>query len=367
VLVRMGFSLQKHDTGAWVGGYPMAEMGERRAKPINRKPSFFWQGVLILAPVLVLANLGAYALWKDQRVAIHEAEMRARDLAEEAAGRIWDELESVAFPAIEFDRAGKLINPKPYHEVPVPRPLNEAELNGEQRRVWEAAQQAWGSADRNENYRRAAMAYEEFLQSKPPGAFAAVAHFNRGVALERSGQRAEAAREFISITNDYADAFSEAGLPLDFLARAHIQPTNEFVRYAIENPCPLTPQIVTELSKKWDRSSNSAAILWAQQELLRGMASTARTVFRTTNATVLPASGNAPRSIEAWADAPAMFWVTNYDATELTNRVAHASDGGASAVSLPTAPLSRLKRKVPRNITDVHISGRVDSKASAIE
>ena len=53
--------------------------------PVNgpsRKPSFLWQGVLILAPVLVLAGIGGYALWKDQRLAIREAEGRALLLAE---------------------------------------------------------------------------------------------------------------------------------------------------------------------------------------------------------------------------------------------------------------------------------------------
>src|SRR6185436_6261579 len=98
------------------------------------------------------------------------------------------------------------------------------------------------------NLRQVAVTHDEFLRSDPPRNFAAVAHFNRAVALEQMGQKSEAAREFSSITTNYADAFSEAGLPLDFLARAHVQTTNEFVRYAIENPCSLTPQIVAQFS-----------------------------------------------------------------------------------------------------------------------
>src|SRR5882762_4379596 len=99
--------------------------------PVNRasrKPSFFWQGVLILAPVLVLAGIGAYALWKDQRLAIRDAEARAQELANGAAVQVWDELEKVHLPLIEFDSSGKLLVPKAYEEVPSPRPLDEATL-----------------------------------------------------------------------------------------------------------------------------------------------------------------------------------------------------------------------------------------------
>src|SRR5436305_9878029 len=110
--------------------------------PVNRpsrKPSFLWQGVLILAPVLVLAGVGGYALWKDQRVAVREAEARAQELADQAAGKIWDELEKAGLPAIQFDGSGRLLVPKPYDEVPAPQPLNEAELNSEQGRLWHTA------------------------------------------------------------------------------------------------------------------------------------------------------------------------------------------------------------------------------------
>src|SRR5215212_9638330 len=73
-------------------------MGERRVKPKNRKPTFFWQGVLILAPMLVLAKLGALALWQDKRMAQHEATLRAQDAAEEAAQTIWNDLQSFDDP-----------------------------------------------------------------------------------------------------------------------------------------------------------------------------------------------------------------------------------------------------------------------------
>src|ERR1041384_5738071 len=99
-------------------------MAWRRAKRKNRKPRFIWQALLILAPVLVLAKLGAYALWRDQHLALREAEERAHELAQEAAGRIWDELEKTDRPLIQFDPSGNLLEPKPYDRIPVPHPLN---------------------------------------------------------------------------------------------------------------------------------------------------------------------------------------------------------------------------------------------------
>src|SRR3954468_7969661 len=70
----------------------------------NRKPSFFWQGVLILAPVLVLAKIGVFAIWQDKRLARHEAELRAQDVAEEAVNRIWTALQTIhTNPVVMWD------------------------------------------------------------------------------------------------------------------------------------------------------------------------------------------------------------------------------------------------------------------------
>src|SRR6267378_4343282 len=106
---------------------------------VQRKPGFFWQGVLILAPVLVLTTLGAWALWKEQRLAWREAEVRAQELAEHAAGLVWDELESAGSSPIQFDQSGRLLSPKPYDEVPAPHVLNEEDLDRQQLRFWNAA------------------------------------------------------------------------------------------------------------------------------------------------------------------------------------------------------------------------------------
>ena len=74
-------------------------MRQHRVKRTSRKPNFFWQGVLILAPMLVLAKLGALALSQDKRMAQHEAELRAQDVAEEVVQAIWNHLQDTNEPA----------------------------------------------------------------------------------------------------------------------------------------------------------------------------------------------------------------------------------------------------------------------------
>src|SRR5436190_2021988 len=177
-------------------------MGERRVKPKNRKPTFFWQGVLILAPMLVLAKLGALALWQDKRMAQHEATLRAMDAAEEAAELIWRDLQNpndppvdssprarsqnstahrvrsvnsiTEIPAsenyyhsgltkrIDIDPVGRLVFPPPYDATPAPQPLNMRALSEAQRAAWENARAQEANAGVEVLVRAAAESYRQF-------------------------------------------------------------------------------------------------------------------------------------------------------------------------------------------------------------
>src|SRR3954465_14332620 len=98
----------------------MSAMGTiRPLYQAQRAPSFFWHGLLILAPVVVLTAIGATALWKERRLALREAEARGQEIAEAAAQDIWKQLATLNGPSngseeIEFDRHGNLIHPRPY-------------------------------------------------------------------------------------------------------------------------------------------------------------------------------------------------------------------------------------------------------------
>ena len=108
----------------------------------NRKPAFFWQGVLIVMPVAVLATLGFVSLRQDRLLAQREAAERAQGLAEELAPKIWNDLSAVKAsdappgPSFLVDSAGGLLFPPPCPPLPPAQPFNPAELNPAQAALW---------------------------------------------------------------------------------------------------------------------------------------------------------------------------------------------------------------------------------------
>ena len=222
-------------------------MDERRVKRI-RKPTFFWQGVLILAPMLILAKLGALAIWQDKRLAHQQAEVRAQEVAEEAADALARELQSfrekLTNPVVMFrdgwwpstnkgivkqldpddgtlqiqvNSANELIWPPPYDSPPVPNLLRLDRLTEEQRILWLAVR-AKAAANRSDS--SVAEDYRRFLATAPPTNFIAVASLARGEALLRAEtprSRTDARLCFVTLTN-YFRARTEAGLPVRPLA-----------------------------------------------------------------------------------------------------------------------------------------------------
>ncbi|HEY0548744.1 MAG TPA: ATP-binding protein [Verrucomicrobiae bacterium] len=274
-------------------------------KPKNRKPTFFWQGVLILTPMLVLAKLGALALWQDKRMAQHEAMLRAQDAAEEAAQLIWNDLQTFGDPPalspsqsahtvisapmrvypvnlvarfsssqsyyysgqtkrIDIDRAGRLVFPLPYDDAPAPQLLDPRELSEAQRAAWITAREQEANAGVEVLLRSAAESYRQFLTSFPPTNFAAAAHFALGTLLAQVKDFPDAIKEFSVLTNQFPNSTSEAGQPLDTLARFKIFETqrrsgilrhedevrsasDDLLRHVIKFPSALTPEILRRI------------------------------------------------------------------------------------------------------------------------
>ena len=300
-------------------------MGERRVKPKNRKPTFFWQGVLILAPMLVLAKLGALALWQDKRMAQHEAKLRAQDAAEEAAQLIWNDLQSrddlpssrstrsaskriqavnsvARFSSprsfyysgqtkrFDVDHAGRLVFPPPYETTPVPQPLNVRELSEPQRAAWNTARTKGAEADVELISRAAAESYRQFLALSPPTNFAAAAHFALGNLLTQTKDFPEAITEFSTITNRYPTSSSEAGLPLGVLARFKLfevqrrsgilrhddevrNASDDLLSYVIQHPSALTAEVlrrthsITNETTDSGISINGRLMPWISEDL----------------------------------------------------------------------------------------------------
>src|SRR6266496_588227 len=100
----------------------------------QRQPTFFWQGVLILLPVVVLASAGFLSLRQDKALARHEATEKAQALADDLVDHLWSKLTSRADRkpfndhAFHFDGHGRLLFPPPAAPLPSPRPLDLAIL-----------------------------------------------------------------------------------------------------------------------------------------------------------------------------------------------------------------------------------------------
>src|SRR5947209_4991232 len=183
----------------------------------KRKPTFVWQALLIVLPVIVLAAMGLFSLRQDKILAQHEATERAQAVADELAEKMWTELTGARDTnalAFKIDQAGQLIFPQPYSPVPVPEPFKLAELNAEQLRFWQSAE----ALGQEQTITSRVQALREFVALSPPERFEAAALFNLGLLLTKQGSESQAIEVLKSIIGHYPRALGESGLPLAPLA-----------------------------------------------------------------------------------------------------------------------------------------------------
>src|SRR5688572_13038774 len=107
----------------------------------SRKPTFIWQALLILLPIVVLAGMGWHSLRQDQLRAEQEASQRAAAIANELLPKIWAELTELSqLPSSRLQfrvaRSGKMIFPEPWALLPAPAPLDLSELSAPARQTW---------------------------------------------------------------------------------------------------------------------------------------------------------------------------------------------------------------------------------------
>src|SRR5262249_4752440 len=104
----------------------------------ERQPEFFWQGVLIVLPVVLWPGIGLFALRQDRILAQHEAAERAQTIADELAQKLWSELTAITpadrtnYPSFRVSRSGELLFPPPDDPLSIPQPFDLAELSTEQ-------------------------------------------------------------------------------------------------------------------------------------------------------------------------------------------------------------------------------------------
>jgi signal transduction histidine kinase len=268
------------------------------ATRLQPKPTFIWQGLFILLPVIVLSVIGWLSLRADKNLAQREAAARAQTSADNLLEKIWSELSILPEPQpgqllFRIDLQGHLIFPPPFEPVPLPAPLNEAELGPRQAALWSVVQSEGRSPE--ETIR----ACEEFLETHPPDRFAALARYNLGLRLSLRHDYTIAAGFFSALLTNHPGVLGESGVPLAPLAQlrllelARIAPgqillTNlvtpqSFYVQALEHPTLLTPFLLNlplgNSGAAAQKLREKYLVLWQTQELCRRLYEEARTLL----------------------------------------------------------------------------------------
>src|SRR5947207_574630 len=182
-----------------------SEKANVKASRQARPPTFFWQGLLIVLPVAVLATVGFFSLRQDKTLAQHEATERAQALADELAESYWAELTQAPdtnLPRFEVDAEGQLVWPPSFTPLPLPHPLNIEELTREQ----------------EQNFPAAIEACQKFLDHSPPKNFSAAGLYRLGLFYAEQGNKPAATATLQSLLERFPRALGESGLPLGPLA-----------------------------------------------------------------------------------------------------------------------------------------------------
>ena len=325
-------------------------MEPRRSK---RKPTFFWQGLLIVLPVVVLAALGGVSLRQDRLLAQHEAAERAQAIVDDLLPKIEAELSAgpdtgpASEPVFRVDASGRLVEPPPYAPVPVPQALDPGALNAEQARLWLAARQEEAGA---ENAPKAAAAYQDFLRSSPPAALAAPAQYALALLLLKQGQRDAARDRFRQLVETYPEAPGESGLPLRPFAQLKLlelatrtnppapqqllASLNGFCSNAVFAPSFLTPRLL-ELAEERAAARQEKEAIAAWQRLWRGH-ELSRQLFAA-----------ASPQLEDPAAVPRLFWLEDH--SWLAVRAAGGGPGARFVCRPESEIVSRVAALIERS------------------
>ncbi len=204
---------------------------------MNRNPTFFWQGMLIVLPVLALAAAGGVSLWQDRETVTLEARRAAGQFAEPLAAFLEEELGEAlraenerVFPernresdvaqvwtrGNRIDQQGNLVRvgphggPGDFPRVPLSGAFPRQRLDAGSAADWQEALAA-EYADPG-----AAMeAYRRFLEGEPPEPFRANARYALAVLLAGSGRNDDAMEVLESLAG--VPEVTESGLPLAVL------------------------------------------------------------------------------------------------------------------------------------------------------
>ena len=295
-------------------------MGRTVFKP---KRSFFWQGLLIVLPVGVLAAFAFFALRQDKAIALQEARDRAQEIAEGLLPRIATALTpDLTNPRLSkcflVNSSGDLVFPPPTTDVPDPAPFELANLTAEQARLWQKTQAS------NGDNQQIIDALSDFIATDPPPQLAGAAAYRVGMLLSELGDPRRAAEAFQWLRHRYHSAVGESGLPLRPLAQLklvelsattglpvdYVVSPDDFCFDLVFAPTPLTPFLLARVKALFpERQLERWQQGWNQHELLRDLFAAARHQMDLGSSP----SKSKPIPSHFWVEStrPFITWITN--------------------------------------------------------
>lgn len=192
----------------------------------NRRPTFLWQGMLIVLPALMMAGFGLWSLRQDRMLARVEVADTAQKISKDLAnillpgafqsGTVSSNTTTLhGEPAIVciMNAKGQLVHPPPWEDYPAPGPLPMERLTTDQFALWTAAQAALFVLPDTHTARTL---LTRVMEEDFPGSFPALAAYQLGVLFKSAGNEPEAARCFEGVIafNKTERPVSEGGLPL---------------------------------------------------------------------------------------------------------------------------------------------------------
>ena len=296
----------------------------------SRKPTFFWQGMLILLPVAVLAAIGWASLRQDKILAEHDARERAQTIADDFLQKFSTELtapgsQTNATFSFVVDPAGGLTSPPGWNPLPTPQPFNLSQLDDRQARLWQKVRETISAGTNGD---AAAEAVNDFIASGPPKNLAAAACYDLGLLLARQKKVEAAMGAFDLLLEKFPEAVGESGLSFQPLAQFRLlelerELTNQsrrpvsldsFYSNVVWHPGPLTPYFLghgpeSGTVSKWQR-------VWNEHQTGRELFSAAGK-FIPTNANssfghlfFRAIAGNEAEKIPGARTASNTFWFT---------------------------------------------------------
>ncbi len=211
-----------------------------------------------------------------------QARERAQELADQLAQAVAVALKepTAADVTLEFEvnQHGALIFPPPLAPAEIPQPFVLADLSAAQAAAWETAQRhEW-----NQQLPEALIAYDKFLELKPPKRFAAAARYSRGLLWRKQSDARHAAEEFGAVAREFPAALSESGVSFSALAQLNLIELAPERALAISEtlgsnlvsrPTVLSQQILRRVATHNESAAGHWLQLWDEHER-------ARTLFR---------------------------------------------------------------------------------------